>query len=152
MFGYIHLQVLALAAFSLPFLVPIQSPRPPFAPIELVWLLFLGKRWGTGSSRNSDPSRGIATRSVRWTLALFTPSELFLRMVALVGLRCHGREHVWMAPDLDRIGGGLVLLKVTGIPWRERQPSRAVEWTIELTNGRRVRSSRGFLRAWSKCR
>ena len=25
-------------------------------------------------------------------------------MVALVGLRCHGSEHAWMAPDLDRTG------------------------------------------------
>ena len=31
---------------------------------------------------------------------------VYLIMAAvMVGLRCHGSEHVWMAPDLDRIGG-----------------------------------------------
>jgi steroid 5-alpha reductase family enzyme len=39
MFGYFQLQALAVAAFSLPFLVLIRSPRPPFALIELVGLL-----------------------------------------------------------------------------------------------------------------
>jgi steroid 5-alpha reductase family enzyme len=38
-FGYFQLQALAVAAFSLPFLVLIQHPRPPFALIELVGLL-----------------------------------------------------------------------------------------------------------------
>jgi len=47
----------------------------------------------------------------------------YLVMAAvMVGLRCHGSGHAWMAPDLDRpIGMGWALLKVTGIPWVERQ-------------------------------
>ena len=39
MFGYFQLQALAVAAFSLPFLVLIQHSRPPFALIELLGLL-----------------------------------------------------------------------------------------------------------------
>jgi steroid 5-alpha reductase family enzyme len=39
MFGYFQLQALAVAAFSLPFLVLIQNPGSPFALIELVGLL-----------------------------------------------------------------------------------------------------------------
>jgi steroid 5-alpha reductase family enzyme len=41
-------------------------------------------------------------------------------MVAvMMGLRCQGSEHAWMALSLD--WRGWALLKVTGIPWTERQ-------------------------------
>lgn len=40
-------------------------------------------------------------------------------VTAMIGLRCQGNEHAWMAPDLTRIGWALP--KVTGIPWAERQ-------------------------------
>jgi len=39
MFGYFQLQAAAVAAFSLPFLVVIQNPRPPFGLAELAGVL-----------------------------------------------------------------------------------------------------------------
>src|SRR5262245_29229848 len=43
MFGYFQLQAIAVAAFSMPFLVVMQNPRPPFGFEELagflLWLI-----------------------------------------------------------------------------------------------------------------
>src|SRR4029453_13981380 len=39
MFGYFQVQAAAVTAFSLPFLVVIQNPRPPFGFGELAGLL-----------------------------------------------------------------------------------------------------------------
>src|SRR5918995_970870 len=41
MLGYFQLQAAAVAAFSLPFLVSMQNPRPPFALHELAGQLLL---------------------------------------------------------------------------------------------------------------
>ena len=108
MFGYFQLQALAVMAFSLPFLVLIQNPRPPFALIEfvglLIWIVAVSGEAMADLAARAIPIHVVESRPglSRWTLALLTPSELFLRMVALVGLRCHGSEHAWMVPDLDR--------------------------------------------------
>src|SRR5690606_13789140 len=39
MFAYFQLQAAAVALFSLPFLVVIQNPRPPFGLVELIGVL-----------------------------------------------------------------------------------------------------------------
>jgi steroid 5-alpha reductase family enzyme len=68
MFGYFQVQALAVTAFSIPFLVLIQNPRPPFR----------GSHGGLAA--RAIPIQVVESRQglSRWTLALFTPSELFL--------------------------------------------------------------------------
>lgn len=64
--------------------------------------------WGSHSrlAARAIPIQAMESRPglSRWTLALLTPSELLLRMVALVGLCRDGDGRAWMAPDLDRTG------------------------------------------------
>ena len=63
MFWYLQLQALALAAFSLPFLVLIQNPRPPFSLIEFVGLLI----WIVAVSGEAMADRQLAQfRSKSW--------------------------------------------------------------------------------------
>ena len=84
MFGYFQLQALAVAVFSLPFLALIQNPRPPFALIELVgsliWIVAFSGEAMADSATRAIPIQVVESRPglSRWTLALFTPSELFL--------------------------------------------------------------------------
>ena len=83
MFAYFQLQALALAAFSLPFLVLLWNPRPPTSMVELVGLLI----WGVGVAGEATADRQLAqfradpsnqVESVARPVELLTPSELFL--------------------------------------------------------------------------
>jgi len=56
MFGYFQLQALAVAAFSLPFLVIVQNPRPPFALAELLGLVI----WAVGVAGEMAADRQLA--------------------------------------------------------------------------------------------
>jgi steroid 5-alpha reductase family enzyme len=128
MFGYFQLQALAVAAFSLPFLVLIQDPRPPFALIELVGLLI----WIVAVSGEAMADRQLAQfRSKSWNrdrvcrdgLWRYSrhPNYFFewLHWLAYVvmGVSTPGWLLTWIGP----IGMGWALLKVTGIPRTERQ-------------------------------
>jgi steroid 5-alpha reductase family enzyme len=128
MFGYLQLQALALAAFSLPFLVLIQSPRPPFALIEFVGLLI----WIVAVSGEAMADRQLAQfRSKSWNrdrvcsegLWRYSrhPNYFFEWMhwcaYVVMGANTPGWPLTWIGP----IGMGWALLKVTGIPWTERQ-------------------------------
>jgi hypothetical protein len=46
-------------------------------------------------------------------------------VTAMVGLRCQGSEHAWMAPDLTWVGWRY--RKSSVFPGRSDRPSRAVE-------------------------
>jgi steroid 5-alpha reductase family enzyme len=128
MFGYFQLQALAVTTFSLPFLVLIQNPRPPFALIEFVGLLI----WIVAVSGEAMADRQLAKfRSMPWNrdrvcrdgLWRYSrhPNYFFewLHWLAYVvmGVSTPGWFLTWIGP----IGMGWALLKVTGIPRTERQ-------------------------------
>ena len=128
MFAYFQLQALAVAAFSLPFLVLIQSPRPPFALIELVGLLI----WIVAVSGEAMADRQLARfRSKSWNCNRVCrdglwwysrhPNYFFEWLhwwaYVVMGVSTPGWVLTWIGP----IGMGWALLKVTGIPWVERQ-------------------------------
>jgi steroid 5-alpha reductase family enzyme len=128
MFGYFQLQAIAVAAFSLPFLVVIQNPRPPFGFWELGGLLL----WIIAVS-------GEATAD--WQLARFRAKHWNHDRVCREGLWYYSRHpnyffewlHWWTyvvmaigAPGwpltcIGPIAMGWALLNVTGIPLAEQQ-------------------------------
>ena len=128
MFGYFQLQALAVAAFSLPFLVLIQHPRPPFALIELVGLLI----WIVAVSGEAMADRQLAQfRSKSWNrdrvcrdgLWRYSrhPNYFFEWLhwwaYVVMGVSTSGWLLTWIGP----VGMGWALLKVSGIPRAERQ-------------------------------
>jgi len=128
MFGYFQLQAVAVASFSLPFLVLIHNPRPSFALIELVGLLI----WIVAVSGEAMADRQLAQfRSKSWNhdrvccngLWRYSrhPNYFFEWLhwwaYVIMGVSTPGWLLTWIGP----IGMGWALLKVTGIPWTERQ-------------------------------
>ena len=128
MFGYFQLQALAVAAFSLPFLVLIQHPGPPFALIELVGLLI----WIVAVSGEAMADRQLAQfRSKSWNrdrvcrdgLWRYSrhPNYFFEWLhwwgYVVMGVSTPGWLLTWIGP----VGMGWALLKVSGIPRAERQ-------------------------------
>ncbi len=128
MFGYFQLQAVAVAAFSLPFLALMKNPSSPFALIEFVGLLI----WIVAVSGEAMADRQLAQfRSKPWNGDRVCRSGLWrysrhpnyffewLHWWAYVvmGVNTPGWFLTWIGP----IGMGWALLKVTGIPWTERQ-------------------------------
>jgi steroid 5-alpha reductase family enzyme len=128
MFGYFQLQALAVVVFSLPFLVLIQAPRFPFSLIALCGLLIwivavLGEAIADrqlAQFRSKPWNHDRACRDGLWRYSRH-PNYFFewLHWWAYVamGIGAPGWLLTWIGP----IGMGLALLKVTGIPWVERQ-------------------------------
>jgi steroid 5-alpha reductase family enzyme len=128
MFGYFQLQALAVAGFSLPFLVLIQNPRPPFALIELVGLLIwivavTGEAmadWQLMHFRSKSWNRDRVCRDGLWRYSRH-PNYFFEWLhwwtYVVMGVSSPGWFLTWIGP----IGMGWALLRVTGIPWAERQ-------------------------------
>jgi steroid 5-alpha reductase family enzyme len=128
MFGYFQLQALAVVLFSLPFLVVIQNPQPPFVLIDLVGLLIwvvavFGETMADlqlAQFRSKAWNRERVCRDGLWRYSRH-PNYFFewLHWWAYVamGVTAPGWFLTWIGP----IGMGWALLKVTGIPWVERQ-------------------------------
>lgn len=128
MFGYFQLQALAVAAFSLPFLVLIQNPQPPFVLIELIGLLIwivavLGEAmadWQLSQFRSRSWNRERVCRDGLWRYSRH-PNYFFEWLhwwaYVVMGVSMPGWFLTWIGP----VGMGWALLKVTGIPWVERQ-------------------------------
>jgi len=128
MFGYFQLQALAVLTFSLPFLVLIQDTQPPFTLIELVGVLI----WIVAVSgealadhqlarfRSKSWNSGRVCRDGLWWYSRH-PNYFFEWLhwwaYVVMGVNTPGWLLTWIGP----IGMGLALLKVTGIPWVERQ-------------------------------
>ena len=128
MFAYFQLQAAAVVAFSLPFLVVIQNPRPAFGLWELAGFLL----WIVAVS-------GEATAD--WQLARFRAKPWNRDRVCREGLWYYSRHpnyffewlHWWVyvvmaigAPGwsltfIGPIAMGWALLNVTGIPLAEQQ-------------------------------
>lgn len=128
MFAYFQLQAAAIAIFSLPFLVVIQNPRPPFGLAELagfgLWMAavigeatadrqlagFLAKPW----------NRDRVCRSGLWHYSRH-PNYFFEWLhwwaYVMMAIGAPGWPLTWVGP----VGMGWALLKVTGIPLAEQQ-------------------------------
>ena len=128
MFGYFQLQAVAVIIFSLPFLVVIQNPSPAFVLIDLVGLLIwvvavFGETMADlqlAQFRSKAWNRDRVCRDGLWRYSRH-PNYFFewLHWWAYVamGVTTPGWFLTWIGP----IGMGWALLKVTGIPWVERQ-------------------------------
>jgi steroid 5-alpha reductase family enzyme len=128
MFGYFQLQALAVTAFSLPFLVLIENPRPTFALVELIglliWIVAVSGEaiadWQLGQFRSKAWNRNRVCREGLWRYSRH-PNYFFEWLhwwaYVVMGINAPGWLLTWIGP----IGMGWALLKVTGIPWTERQ-------------------------------
>ena len=131
MFAYFQLQALAVAAFSLPFLVLICNQRPPFDLMESVGLLI----WTVavlGEARvdrqlaqfRADPrNHDRVCRDGFWRYSRH-PNYFFEWLhwwaYVVMAIGTPGWLLTWIGP----VAMGWALLKVTGIPWSEAQALR----------------------------
>jgi steroid 5-alpha reductase family enzyme len=128
MFGYFQLQALAMAAFSLPFLVVIQNPRPPFALIELVglliWIVAVSGEatadWQLARFRAKSWNRDRVCRDGLWYFSRH-PNYFFEWLhwwaYVVMAIGSPGWLLTWTGP----LAMGWALIKVTGIPLAEQQ-------------------------------
>lgn len=128
MFGYFQLQALAVAAFSIPFLVLIQNPRPPFALIELVgliiWIVAVPGEamadWQLARFRAKPWNRDRVCRDGLWYFSRH-PNYFFEWLhwwaYVVMAIGTPGWLLTWIGP----VTMGWALLKVTGIPLAEAQ-------------------------------
>ena len=128
MFGYFQLQALAVAGFSLPFLVLIQNPRPPFALIELVglliWIVAVSGEatadWQLAQFRSKPWNRDRVCRNGPWYFSRH-PNYFFEWLhwwaYVVMAIGTPGWLLTWIGP----VAMGWALLKVTGIPLAEAQ-------------------------------
>ncbi len=131
MFGYFQLQAASAAAFSLPFLVVIQNPRPPFGLAELagfmIWLTAVSGEaaadWQLTRFRSKPWNRERVCREGLWYWSrhpnyFFEWLHWWTYVVMAIG------APGWPLTLIGPIGMGWALIKVTGIPWAEQQALR----------------------------
>jgi steroid 5-alpha reductase family enzyme len=128
MFSYFQLQALAVAVFSLPFLVLIHNPRQSFALIELVgllvWIVAVSGEaiadWQLAQFRSKPGNRDRVCCTGLWRYSRH-PNYFFEWVhwwaYVIMGVNTPGWIWTWIGP----MGMGWALLKVTGIPWTEQQ-------------------------------
>lgn len=128
MFGYFQLQALAVVAFSLPFLVLIQHPRPPFGLIELVgltvWIVAVSGEamadWQLARFRAKPWNCGRVCRDGLWSVSRH-PNYFFEWVhwwsYVIMAAGAPGWPLTWIGP----VAMGVALVKVTGIPLAEAQ-------------------------------
>ena len=128
MFGYFQLQAIAVAAFSLPFLVVIQNPRPPFGLVELagfaVWLVaVVGEAvadWQLARFRAKPWNKDRVYRDGLWYYSRH-PNYFFewLHWWAYVVMAIGAPG--WPLTLIGPVGMGWALLYLSGIPLAEEQ-------------------------------
>ena len=128
MFGYFQLQAAAVTAFSLPVLVVMQNPRPPFGLLELagvlVWMGAVGGEaladWQLSRFRAQPWNHDRVCREGLWYYSRH-PNYFFEWLhwwgYVVMALGAPG----WPLTLIGPVGMGWTLLAVTGIPWAERQ-------------------------------
>jgi steroid 5-alpha reductase family enzyme len=128
MFGYFQLQALAVSAFSLPFLVIVQNPRPPFALAELfgfvIWMVAMAGEMTADRQlarfREKSWNRERVCRDGLWRFSRH-PNYFFEWLqwwgYVAMGLGVPGWPLTWIGP----LAMGYALLYVTGIPLAEEQ-------------------------------
>jgi steroid 5-alpha reductase family enzyme len=131
MFGYFQLQAVAVAAFSLPFLVVIQNPRPPFSLWELggflIWIAAVSGEaaadWQLAHFREKAWNRDRVCRDGLWFYSrhpnyFFEWLHWWVYVVMAIG------APGWPLTLIGPVTMGWALLKVTGIPLAEQQAVR----------------------------
>jgi steroid 5-alpha reductase family enzyme len=133
MFGYFQLQALAVALFSLPFLVLMHNPRPVFSLWELAGVIV----WTVGIVGEAAADRQLAQfRSKPWNRDRVCREGLwhfsrhpnyFFEWVhwwayVTMGLGLHAMN--WWVTWIGPVVMGVALIKITGIPWAEEQAIR----------------------------
>lgn len=128
MFGYFQLQAIAVAVFSLPFLVVIQNPRAPFGFAELagflLWILAVSGEtvadWQLARFRSKSWNRGRVCREGLWYYSRH-PNYFFEWLhwwaYVVMAVNAPGWPLTWIGP----VAMGWALLKATGIPFAEQQ-------------------------------
>jgi len=128
MFGYFQLQALAVAAFSLPFLVVVENPRPPFAMVELlgvvIWIVGVAGEMVADRQlaqfREKPWNRDRVCRNGLWRYSRH-PNYFFEWLqwwsYVVMGLGVPGWPLTWIGP----VAMGYALRYVTGIPLAEEQ-------------------------------
>ena len=131
MFGYFQLQAAAVSAFSLPFLVVMQHPRPPFGLWELagvvIWVAAVSGEatadWQLARFRSKPWNRSRVCREGLWYCSRH-PNYFFEWLhwwsYVVMAIGAPG----WPLTLIGPVGMGWALLNVTGIPWAERQALR----------------------------
>lgn len=127
-FGYFQLQALAVAAFSLPFLVVIQNPRPPFGLHELagvfIWLVAVSGEgiadWQLTQFRAKPWNKDRVYREGLWYYSRH-PNYFFewLHWWAYVVMAVGAPG--WPLTLIGPVGMGWALLNISGIPLAEQQ-------------------------------
>jgi len=139
MFGYFQLQAVAVAAFSLPFLVVMQNPRPPFGLVELagflVWVVAVSGEaaadWQLSRFRAKPWNHERVCRDGLWYYSRH-PNYFFEWLhwwsYVVMALGAPG----WPLTLIGPLAMGWALLKITGIPLAEQQAftSRGEEYRV----------------------
>ncbi len=133
LFWYFQLQAAAIAWFSLPPLVVMQNPHPPFHLWELAGFLL----WFVAVSGEAIADRQLAAfRNQSWNrdrvcrIGLWRysrhPNYFFewLHWWSYVLMAMAIPVGNWAVTLIGPIAMGVALLKLTGIPWTERQAMR----------------------------
>jgi steroid 5-alpha reductase family enzyme len=128
MFGYFQVQAAAVAAFSLPFLVLIQNPRPPFSFFELggfiIWIAAISGEAAADRQlarfRAQPWNRDRVFRDGLWYYSRH-PNYFFEWLhwwsYVVMAIGAPG----WPLTLIGPAGMGWALLRVTGIPLAEQQ-------------------------------
>jgi steroid 5-alpha reductase family enzyme len=128
LFGYFQLQALAVAAFSLPVLIVMQNPRPPFGFSELlgliIWIVAVSGEtvadWQLARFRAKPWNHDRVCRDGLWRYSRH-PNYFFEWLhwwtYVVMAIGAPGWPLTWIGPVL--MGWGLI--KVTGIPLAETQ-------------------------------
>ena len=128
MFAYFQLQAAAVTAFSLPFLIVLQNPRPPFGLWELagvvIWIGAVSGEtisdWQLARFRARPWNHGRVCRDGLWYFSRH-PNYFFEWMhwwsYVVMGVGAPG----WPLTLIGPVGMGWALINVTGIPWAEQQ-------------------------------
>ena len=130
MFGYFQLQAAAIGLFSLPPLVVMQNPHPPFHLWDLAGVLL----WIVAVTGEAAADRQLAAfRSKSWNkdrvcrIGLWQysrhPNYFFewLHWWSYVVMGLASPLGNWGLTLIGPIVMGVALLKITGIPWTEAQ-------------------------------
>jgi steroid 5-alpha reductase family enzyme len=128
MFGYFQVQAIAVAGFSLPLLVVIQNPRPPFGLEELagfsVWLMAVAGEaiadWQLAGFRSKPWNKDRVCREGLWYYSRH-PNYFFewLHWWAYVVMAIGAPG--WPLTLIGPVGMGWALLNISGIPLAEQQ-------------------------------
>lgn len=131
MFGYFQLQAIAVAALSLPFLVVMQNPRPPFGFEELggffLWLIAVSGEvvadWQLAQFRSKPWNTDRVCRDGLWYYSRH-PNYFFEWLHWWTYVVMAGHAPGWPLTWIGPLAMGWALLKVTGIPVAEQQAIR----------------------------